>query len=91
MVEDRTAPVESVPTPGTALPAARTGYLRACPRSQCKMVAVVFLWIVLGLLVVLATISSVAGSAGMLLQHAARAVTPSKVAHQVEVGPTGTP
>lgn len=55
------------------------------------MAAVVLLWIVVGLLVVLAVISSVGGFAGMLLQHAARAVTPSKVAYQVEVGPTGMP
>jgi len=40
---------------------------------------------------ILAMAMNAGGFAGMLLQHAARAVGPSETAYQVDVGPTGLP
>jgi hypothetical protein len=47
------------------------------------------LWVIPILIV--AVILNIGGFAGMLVQHATTAVTPSKTTFQVEVGPTGVP
>jgi hypothetical protein len=47
--------------------------------------------LVIVLVVLVGVILNVGGFAGMLFQHAAKAVSPSKNSYQVEVGPTGMP
>jgi hypothetical protein len=47
--------------------------------------------LVIILVVLVGVILNAGGFAGMLLQHAAKAVSPSKTSYQVDIGPTGMP